>query len=82
MERAMSEIDEDTRLKLHGLKALAIDLNKQMNGIRRVVGQLTEAPEDELSGWPADFCYDNDLTVEQLWERTASFRKAKADGIR
>lgn len=73
----MKEMDEDTRLKLYGLKAIAIDLNKQMETVRGVVGRLTGATEDDMNGWPADFCYDNDITVEQLWERTASCREGK-----
>lgn len=66
----MNELDDDTRLKLIGLKAIATDLNKQMETVRGVVGRLVGATEDDMSGWPADFCYDNDMTVEQLWERT------------
>lgn len=67
-------MDEDTRLKLLGLKAIAVDLNKQLETVRSVVGRLVGATEDGVSGWPSDFCYDDDITVDQLWERTATER--------
>lgn len=66
----MSDLDEDTRLKLIGLKAIAIDLNKQMKTVHGVVGRLVGADGDDMDGWLADFCYDDSITVEQLWERT------------
>lgn len=71
----MADLDEDTRLKLYGLKALAIDLNKQMKTIHGAVGRLVGSTEDDMNGWPADFCYDDNITVEKLWERTAEGRE-------
>ena len=65
----MAELDEDTRLKLIGLKAIATDLNKQMETVIGVTARLV-GEEDDMNGWPADFCYDNEITVDDLWERT------------
>jgi hypothetical protein len=73
-----TEMDEDTRLKLLGLKAIAIDLNKQMKTVQGVVGRLTGVTGDAMGDWPSDFCYDDRITVEDLWERTAKYREDAA----
>ena len=70
----MSDLDADTRLKLIGLKAIANDLNKQMEAVKHVVMSLTG--DDDETGWCSDFLFDEKITVARLWKATASAREA------
>lgn len=66
----MTKIDEDTRIKLIGLKAVANDLLKQMKAVQHAVASLTG--DDD---WSGDFVFDEKITVEDLWEATAGIRE-------
>ncbi len=70
----MTPMDEDTRLKLLGLKVLAMDLYKQSQAIAATVKKITGEVAD--NGWSSDYVWDDAITPEIVWERTAKDREA------
>lgn len=63
-----TELDDDTRLKLIGLKALADDHNKHLDDIYRVTcATLGITKETDRSGTVSDFVYAEGGTAEDVW---------------
>lgn len=74
----MTDLDDDTRLKLIGLQTIARDLNKQLEAVVGAVVRLV-GDEEGRDGWASDFCYSPDnVTPETLWEGTAKYREKDA----
>jgi hypothetical protein len=73
------EMDEDTRLKLIGLKALADDHNRHMQDIERVALELFGiAKEEDEHGYVSDFVYDEAQTLADTLDKLNWFRQGKA----
>lgn len=68
-----TKLDEHTRMKLLGLKTLAIDLNSKIDMVVEMAKEITGDVED--GGWATDFVFDQSVTPERLWEMTEKWRK-------
>lgn len=72
----MTDMDEDTRLKLIGLKALADDHAKHMDDIYRVICATLGFDKRDDTGEISDWLWgDSGDAVERIWERTGHHRK-------
>jgi hypothetical protein len=65
----MTELDNDTRLKIIGLKTLANDHNKRLNEIYRALCDVLGTTQEEDRGAISDFVYaDSGIDdVTDLW---------------
>jgi hypothetical protein len=77
----MTDLDEDTRLKLIGLRAVGQDLWQQIQAVEKAAARLVGEP-DEMTGHASDFIAAADgsrSTPERLWANTAEYREKKGD---
>lgn len=68
-------MDEDTRLKLIGLQALAVDHNQRLADIKRAACTLFGEPDDDPTGWVSDFVY-GEARLDDTWEVLEKRRKS------
>lgn len=76
----MDDLDEDTRLKLIGLRTVAQDHWKQIQSLELAAARLVSEPIDMSPGHASDYLAgesDSCNTPERLWAATAEFRKKK-----
>lgn len=74
----MSEIDEDTRLKLIGLKALADEHASKMDDIYRAICRTLGFEKEDDTGVISDWLWaDAGETIDQIIYRTAHHREEK-----
>lgn len=66
----MAVFDEDTRLKLIGLKALATDYNDKLAELADLANRLCRE-EVGSYGHSSEFIFDNSVTIDQLERRLA-----------
>lgn len=69
-----TDLKPDDRLKLLGVKALATGLNAKLEMLREMTVEITG--ETGISGHCSDFLWDDEITPEDLWSRTAEDREA------
>lgn len=71
----MNELDDETRIKLAGLRAISDELLQQQDTLRRTIARIVGIDSNEEGSGAADFVYDRKVTVEQLWNVTAPERE-------
>lgn len=76
----MTDAEQIKRLQLLGLKTMAEELDRQLKVIHAAACRLLEVPLVENgsaeASWVSDFVY-GDVSVDQVWINTASYREAK-----
>lgn len=72
----MAAMDDETRIKLVGLRTLADELQRQLVTLRRATARLVGEDPEEAGSHSDDFCYDSAITPDHLWSATAKSRKA------
>lgn len=65
--------DQNRKLKLLGIRALADDLNSKLDGLVELTKESCGVVDDD-SGWCGDYVYDKDVSIESLLNGTAKER--------
>lgn len=81
MTQTRDKMDEDTRLKLIGLRAVGQDLWRQIQAVEVAAANLVGEPA-HMPGHASDFIAGDSYganTPEGLWARTAKFREENAE---
>jgi hypothetical protein len=74
----MTELDDDTRLKLLGIRALAENHNRHLEDLKRVARELLGVTtETDPADWVGDYVY-GEATIESVLEGLEHSQKRAA----